>query len=155
MFATPVWMRPPRGCIRWYGTIDMSPVPESQLSPSPPLHAPPERQWLGPTLALAGAFGFSAKAIFAKLAYAASTVDALTVLTFRLIFSLPFVALMIWLTTEAIRLMGAKRVALIETIGPVLTIGLGALFLGEAITVVQVAGAALVMAGVVLVTLKK
>ncbi|MFS8084964.1 MAG: DMT family transporter [Acidobacteriota bacterium] len=297
----------------------------------------PERVWLGPALALTGAFGFSAKAIFAKLAYAASTVDAVTMLTFRLIFSLPLVALMIWvaqrdatrtrltrrdwtailwlgfigyylaslldfwglmyisaslerlilflhptivvllsalvlgrpitrrtaaalglsyagiilvfahdfqlagetaalliggglvfasaimyavylvgngevirrvgaarftaygmavstafvflqflvtrplsaliqpvtvywtiagmavfstvlpiwLTNEAIRLMGANRVALLGTIGPVLTIGLSALVLGEAITIVQVAGAALVIAGVALVTLKK
>jgi drug/metabolite transporter (DMT)-like permease len=61
----------------------------------------------------------------------------------------------IWLTNEAIRRIGANRVALIGTIGPVLTIGLGAIFLGEAITLFQMGGAALVMAGVVLVTLKK
>lgn len=325
------------GRVRRCGTIGRSPVPESLLSPSPPLFALPERHWLGPALALAGAFGFSAKAIFAKLAYAASTIDAITLLTFRMIFSLPFFALMIWLaqrdamrtrlarrdwiaifwlgfvgyylaslldfwglqyitaslerlilflnptivvllsalvlgkpitrrtavalglsytgivlvfaydfqraqetaalliggglvfasailyaiylvgngeiiqrvgaarftaygiavstmfvfvqflvtrpfsalnqpatvywttagmavfstvlpiwlTNEAIRRIGPNRVALIGTIGPVLTIGLGAIFLGEAITIFQIGGAALVMAGVVLVTLKK
>jgi drug/metabolite transporter (DMT)-like permease len=325
------------GRVRWYGTIGELPVPESLLSPFPPSSARPEWHWLGPALAFAGAFGFSAKAIFAKLAYAASTVDAITVLTFRMIFSLPFFALMIWvaqrdamrtrlsrrdwaaivwlgfigyylaslldflgleyisaslerlilflnptivvllsalvlgkpitrriaaalalsyagivlvfahdfhlaretatlliggglvfasaityaiylvgngeiiqrvgaarftaygmsvstvfvflqflltrplsalhqpatvywtiagmavfstvlpiwLTNEAIRRIGSNRVALIGTIGPVLTIGLGAIFLGEAITLFQIGGAALVMAGVVLVTLKR
>lgn len=307
------------------------------MPPLSPSSAHPERLWIGPALALAGAFGFSAKAIFAKLAYAASTVDAVTVLTFRMIFSLPFFALMIWfaqrnaartrlvrrdwiailwlgfigyylaslldfwglqyisaslerlilflnptmvvllsalilkkpitnriaialglsyagivlvfahdfhlarettalliggglvfasaityaiylvgngeiigrvgaarftaygmsvstvfvfaqflltrplsaldqpptvywtiagmavfstvlpiwLTNEAIRRIGSNRVALIGTVGPILTIGLGAIFLGEVITIFQVSGAALVMAGVMLVTLQK
>jgi drug/metabolite transporter (DMT)-like permease len=61
----------------------------------------------------------------------------------------------IWLTNEAIRRIGSNRVALIGTIGPVLTIGLSAMFLGEAITIVQIGGAVLVMAGVFLVTLRK
>jgi drug/metabolite transporter (DMT)-like permease len=61
----------------------------------------------------------------------------------------------IWLTNEAIRRIGSNRVALIGTVGPVLTIGLGAIFLGEAITIFQIGGAALVMAGVMLVTLRK
>ena len=61
----------------------------------------------------------------------------------------------IWLTNEAIRRIGSNRVALIGTIGPVLTIGLGAIFLGEPITIVQIAGAALVTAGVMLVTFSK
>ena len=61
-----------------------------------PPSARPERHWLGPALALGGAFGFSAKAIFAKLAYAAAPIDAVTVLTFRMLFSLPLCALMIW-----------------------------------------------------------
>jgi len=319
------------------GTIGGSPIPDSQLSPFPPPSAGPERHWFGPALALTGAFGFSAKAIFVKLAYGAATADALTVLALRMIFSLPFFALMIWLaqrdatrkrlarrdwfaifwlgfvgyylsslldfsglqyisaalerlilflnptlvvllsalllgkpitrrtavalglsyagivlvfahdlhlaqdttalligsslvfagaisyavylvgngeviqrvgaarftayamsvsalfvflhflaarpfsalqqpatvywntagmavlstvlpiwlTNEAIRRIGSSRVALIGTIGPVLTIGLGAIFLGETITIFQIAGAALVIAGVVLVTLKK
>ena len=61
-------------------------------------------------------------------------------------------ALPIWLTNEAIHRIGAGRVAMIGTTGPILTIGMGALFLGEAITLIQLAGAALVTAGVVLVT---
>lgn len=61
-------------------------------------------------------------------------------------------ALPIWLTNEAIHRIGAGRVAMIGTSGPILTIGMGALFLGEAITLIQLAGAALVTTGVVLVT---
>lgn len=61
----------------------------------------------------------------------------------------------IWLTNEAIRLMGSSRIAMIGTIGPILTIGLGAVFLSEPVTLVQLAGAVLVMAGVALVTLKR
>jgi len=60
----------------------------------------------------------------------------------------------VWLMNEAIRRIGANRVALIGTAGPVLTIGLGALFLDEPVTAFQLAGAALVIAGVALVTLK-
>jgi drug/metabolite transporter (DMT)-like permease len=58
----------------------------------------------------------------------------------------------IWLTNEGIRRIGAGRVAMIGTSGPILTIGLGAIFLGEAITLFQLLGAALVIAGVAVVT---
>jgi drug/metabolite transporter (DMT)-like permease len=58
----------------------------------------------------------------------------------------------IWLTNEGIRRIGAGRVAMIGTSGPIMTIGLGAIFLGEAITVFQLLGAALVIAGVIVVT---
>ncbi|MEO7761464.1 MAG: DMT family transporter [Casimicrobiaceae bacterium] len=58
----------------------------------------------------------------------------------------------IWLTNEGIRRIGAGPVAMIGTSGPVMTIGLGALFLGEPITLFQIAGAALVIAGVAVVT---
>lgn len=47
---------------------------------------------------LLGALGFSAKAIFIKLAYASdTTLDALTLMTLRMLFSLPwFLAVMLW-----------------------------------------------------------
>jgi drug/metabolite transporter (DMT)-like permease len=61
----------------------------------------------------------------------------------------------IWLTNEAIRMIGASRVALIGTIGPILTIGLGSAFLAEPVTLIQLAGALLVTAGVGVVTLKR
>jgi drug/metabolite transporter (DMT)-like permease len=48
----------------------------------------------------------------------------------------------------AIRRVGSNRAAMVGTIGPVLTIGLGWLILGEAISVWQLAGAALVITGV-------
>ena len=60
-----------------------------------------------------------------------------------------------WLTNEAIRMIGASRVALIGTIGPILTIGLGSAFLAEPVTLIQLAGALLVTAGVGVVTLKR
>ena len=44
---------------------------------------------------------------------------------------------------------------MIGTIGPILTIGLGSVFLGEPVTVVQMAGAVLVIAGVAVVTLRR
>ena len=60
-----------------------------------------------------------------------------------------------WLTNEAIRMIGSSRVALIGTIGPILTIGLGTVFLAEPITLIQIVGALLVTAGVGVVTLRR
>ncbi len=59
-----------------------------------------------------------------------------------------------WLIAESVRRIGANASSLIGALGPVFTIGLGAMILGEAITAVQLAGAALVLAGVLLVTLR-
>jgi drug/metabolite transporter (DMT)-like permease len=59
-----------------------------------------------------------------------------------------------WLIAEAIRRIGANRTSLVGSLGPVFTIGLGALLLGESLHAVQLAGAALVLAGVALVTVK-
>jgi drug/metabolite transporter (DMT)-like permease len=61
----------------------------------------------------------------------------------------------VWAVSEAIRRVGASRVALVSAVGPVATIFLGWLFLGEAITAIQLAGAALVLAGVLMLSLKK
>lgn len=46
-------------------------------------------QHLGVALAVLAALGFSFKAIFVKLAYAAAPVDAVTLLSLRMVFSLP------------------------------------------------------------------
>ncbi|GAB1391936.1 DMT family transporter [Rhodocyclaceae bacterium] len=46
---------------------------------------------MGIFLAVLAAFGFSFKAIFVKLAYAAASVDAITLLSLRMMFSLPIV----------------------------------------------------------------
>ena len=59
-----------------------------------------------------------------------------------------------WLIAEAVRRLGANTSSLIGSLGPVFTIGLGALILGESVTWIQLAGAALVLAGVLLVTLQ-
>ena len=59
-----------------------------------------------------------------------------------------------WLIAEAIRRLGANTSSLIGSLGPVFTIGLGALILGEAVHGVQLVGAALVLFGVALVTLQ-
>ncbi len=59
-----------------------------------------------------------------------------------------------WLIAESIRRMGANSASLVGSLGPVFTIGLGAMMLGEPINAIQLAGAALVLAGVMLVSLK-
>ena len=61
----------------------------------------------------------------------------------------------IWLQAEAIRRIGAGTAALVGTLGPVITIFLGWWILGEAMSPSQLAGAGLVIAGVLLVSLKK
>ena len=57
------------------------------------------------------------------------------------------------LTSEGIRRIGAASASIVGSVGPVATIFLGFAFLGEAITLVQLAGAALVLAGVLIVSL--
>jgi drug/metabolite transporter (DMT)-like permease len=57
----------------------------------------------------------------------------------------------VWALNQAIRHLGAGRAASISTFGPVVTIFLGWTVLGESISLMQVAGAALVVTGVVMV----
>jgi drug/metabolite transporter (DMT)-like permease len=59
-----------------------------------------------------------------------------------------------WLIAESIRRMGANAASLVGSFGPVFTIGLGAMILGEPVHAIQLAGAALVLVGVLLVTVK-
>jgi drug/metabolite transporter (DMT)-like permease len=59
------------------------------------------------------------------------------------------------LTMEGIRRIGASHASIIASIGPLATIALGAMFLGEAITGYQIAGAALVLTGVLAISLAK
>jgi len=59
-----------------------------------------------------------------------------------------------WLVAEAILRLGANTSSLIGSLGPVFTIGMGASILGEAVHWIQLVGAALVLAGVMLVTLQ-
>ena len=60
----------------------------------------------------------------------------------------------VFVTSEALRRIGANEVAILGAVGPVTTIFLGWLGLEESMTLLQVAGAALVLAGVLLVTTK-
>ena len=60
----------------------------------------------------------------------------------------------LWLMAEGLRRIGANQVALVACVGPISTIALAHLFLGEPVTVVQLAGAALVLAGVMIISLK-
>ena len=61
----------------------------------------------------------------------------------------------IWLQAEAIRRIGATTASLVGTLGPVLTIFLGWWILDEGLSLNQLAGATLVIAGVLLVSVKK
>ena len=51
-----------------------------------------------------------------------------------------------WMIAEAIRRIGANHTSLVGSLGPVFTIGLGAMILGEPRIAIQLAGAALVLA---------
>lgn len=60
----------------------------------------------------------------------------------------------LWLMAEGLKRIGANQVALTGCIGPVATMAFAWLFLDEAISGVQMAGAALVLAGVLLISMK-
>jgi drug/metabolite transporter (DMT)-like permease len=57
--------------------------------------------------------------------------------------------------TDGIRRIGSSHASMLGAIGPVSTIALGAVFLGEPVTAVQLAGAGLVLAGVLAISLHK
>lgn len=59
------------------------------------------------------------------------------------------------LMAEGLRRIGANQAALVGTIGPVVTMMLGAVFLGEHLGPVQVAGACLVLTGVLMVSVRR
>jgi drug/metabolite transporter (DMT)-like permease len=63
-------------------------------------------------------------------------------------------AIPVFAQSAAIRRIGAGRAVLIGTVGPLMTIALGWWLLGESISAWQLAGAALVVAGVILVSLR-
>ena len=59
------------------------------------------------------------------------------------------------MTMEGIRRIGASHASIVSSVGPLATIVLGAIFLGEHITFIQVLGAALVLGGVLSISLQK
>jgi drug/metabolite transporter (DMT)-like permease len=60
----------------------------------------------------------------------------------------------LWLMAEGLKRIGANQVSLLACIGPIATIGIASYMLGEPVTAVQLAGAGLVLAGVVIITIK-
>ena len=59
------------------------------------------------------------------------------------------------MTMEGIRRIGASHASIIGSVGPLATIFLGAIFLGEHVSATQVLGAGLVLAGVLSISLQK
>lgn len=60
----------------------------------------------------------------------------------------------LWLMSEGLKRIGANQVSLIGCIGPLATMAFAWAFLGEVITLTQLAGAGLVLGGVLIITLK-
>lgn len=69
-----------------------------------------------------------------------------------LLLALLSTAIPIWLTSEAIRRIGPSHVAIVGSVGPIITIGLSAWLLNEAVTIYTFLGALLVLGGVLLVS---
>jgi drug/metabolite transporter (DMT)-like permease len=74
---------------------------------------------------------------------------------YGLVMAIACTVLPIVLMSEGIRRVGASHASLIGSVGPVATIFLGAMFLDEELTVIQLLGAGLVMAGVLFISLQK
>lgn len=136
---------------------------------------------LGVGLAVLAAFGFSFKAIFVKLAYQAAPVDAVTLLSLRMIFSLPLflvsgwaylrngptLGVRDWVLLIFLGLAGYYGASILDFLGlqyisaglervilftyPTITILIGLLFLNKPVSAKLVAALVLCYAGVSLV----
>ncbi|TXH84866.1 MAG: EamA/RhaT family transporter, partial [Thauera aminoaromatica] len=78
-------------------------------------HLPAER--LGIALAVLAAAGFSLKAIFVKLAYAAAPVDAITLLALRMGFTLPLILWVLAADRHGLRVLGRLYWGLLAALG--------------------------------------
>ena len=144
----------------------------------------PWKHWsserLGVTLSALAALGFSFKAIFVKLAYMAAPVDAVTLLSLRMIFSLP---VFVWVgfhssrsvvpltarervSLVALGLLGYYGASILDFLGlqyvsaglerlilftyPTLTILIGVLFMGKALRRRELGALALTYVGIAL-----
>ncbi|MDX9706104.1 MAG: DMT family transporter [Azospira sp.] len=142
----------------------------------------PWKHWsaerIGIALAVLAAFGFSFKAIFVKLAYAAAPVEAVTLLSLRMVFSLP---VFLWIGIRAGRaappltrrdwgmltvlgLLGYYGSSILDFLGlqyisaglerlilftyPTLTVLIGVLFMGQTLERRQVGAILLTYAGI-------
>jgi drug/metabolite transporter (DMT)-like permease len=139
--------------------------------------------WLGATLAFASSICYAVylvagAEVIARVgsvrftAYAMSAASAACILQFLLLRPLSALdlpapvygyavamavvstAVPVFMTSEALRRVGANTVAIIGALGPVTTIALGWLGLEEVMTPLQLAGAALVLVGVVVISLR-
>ena len=118
-----------------------------------------------PAIARLGAMRFSALALlvstFATLAHFAATQplaalqQPLPVYGHALGMAVFSTVLPVFMTSAAIRRIGAARTALIGTLGPMLTIFFGYWLLAEPMSVWQMMGAGLVLAGVLLISRRK
>jgi drug/metabolite transporter (DMT)-like permease len=120
----------------------------------------------GPIIHRVGSLRFACQAglvsCIGVLAHFAIVSDAHTLFTqptpvygLALVMAIASTVLPIALTSEGIRRIGASRASVVSSVGPIATIFLGFIFLDEAITAIQLLGAALVMAGVLAATLKR
>ena len=60
----------------------------------------------------------------------------------------------LWLMAEGLKRIGANQAAMVGCVGPLSTMIFGQIFLGEPITLIQLIGAALVLAGVLIISLR-
>ncbi len=61
----------------------------------------------------------------------------------------------VWMMAEGLKRIGANDASMIGTVGPIITIFLGAVFLSEPVSLLQLTGAALVLGGIALMSLKR
>jgi drug/metabolite transporter (DMT)-like permease len=116
----------------------------------------------GPMLARVGVARFTALAMLVSTAatlghfFATQPISALIqpmpIYGYGIAMALFSTVIPVFAQSAAIRRIGSGRAALIGTVGPLMTIVLGWWLLGESISTWQMAGAALVVAGVVLVS---
>ncbi|MBI5443608.1 MAG: DMT family transporter [Deltaproteobacteria bacterium] len=106
---------------------------------------------LGPSRFAAAAVGISTLATAGHFALArplATLLQPWPVLLISLALALFSTVIPVLALVAAIHRLGSNRAALVGSLGPVLTIGLSWLILGETVSLAQLAGAALVIAGV-------
>jgi drug/metabolite transporter (DMT)-like permease len=81
--------------------------------------------------------------------------QAMPVYWLSILMAIVSTVLPIVLTMEGIRRVGASHASIVASVGPLATIALGAVFLGEPVTWYQIVGAALVLTGVLAISLAK
>ena len=116
----------------------------------------------GPMIARLGAMRFTALAMlvstlatglhFALTADVSELVQPWPVYGWALAMALIATVIPVFAQSAAIRRLGSGRTAMFAMLGPILTIGIGAWWLAEPVSVAQLIGAGLVMAGLLIVS---